>query len=217
MRLGSASEHDVVRNATNGSFYRFARPERGRARIRPLEHFPNGRLIPKPTDTLVSADLLVALVGPWREGMLVADPPERARAAYAAELMIRRADLVGLEAAYELLPVNGKGKQSRGSWANKLKNCRSRIENLERGLEAIDPEEEVGSAEPEIAALGLRRRDVVLLPSGWPGQITGISVAVGAAPTAMVRTRHAGDGVLLTVPVPLEVLRPWSDSRLCTL
>ena len=55
MRLGSAEPESVVKNVGNGSFYRFERPDRGRARIRPLELFPNGRLIAKPADTLVDA------------------------------------------------------------------------------------------------------------------------------------------------------------------
>lgn len=209
MRLGSATDGDVVQNVNNGSFYRFERVERGKARIRPLERFPNGRLLPKPVDTLVDAGLTVARVGPWHEGMAVEGKPTHARPHYEAELRITLGKLAILEAEYELLPVGGTGKQSRGSHMNKLNNARARIETLSLGLADPDGAEVERAAPPELDPR-FRRRDVVLLPSGQPGQITGFR-KVGASRYATVRTRTVDCGV------PVEVLRPWSDSQLCTL
>ena len=213
MRLRSAEPESVVKNVGNGSFYRFERPDRGRARIRPLELFPNGRLIAKPADTLVDAALEVLLVGPWRDGMVVEGSPAHARARYEAELAARLIELVELEDVYDSLPVNGTGRQSRGSWANKVSNCRRRIADIRAGLEDLG-EVEAQSVEPEAVALDLRARDVVLLPSGAPGLILR-TYATSRGRYAKVRAR--GAAALVEAPVPLAVLRPWSDSRLCTL
>lgn len=216
MRLDQAEPESVVKNAGNGSFYRFGRPDRGRARIRPLELFPNGRLIAKPADTLVDASLDVLMVGPWREGMLVEGSPTRSRERYEAELEARLVDLAELEAAYEKLPVNGVGHQSRGSWANKVVSCRRRIEAIRLGLEDLGAVERQ-AAEAEATGPGLGARDVVLLPSGMPGLVLR-TYATSGGRYARVRARveHPRPGVL-ELPVPLELLRPWGDRQLCTL
>lgn len=213
MRLGSAGEDDVVRNTNNGSFYRFARLEKSRARIRPLEHFPNGCLIPKPTDTLVDSDLMVALIGPWHDGMVVEGNPTHGRVHYETELTEQIEKLVGLEIAYEALPVGGVGKQSRGSWANKLKNTRMRIEVLEAGLAEHETEVRIEKPMDEVILPRLALRDVVQLPSGLPAQILDFS-KVGVVPYARVRTRSQMG--VLEGSMPLSVLRPWAMAHLCT-
>jgi hypothetical protein len=215
MKLGSATDGDVVQNVSNRSFYRFARLERSRARIRPLEHFPNGRLIPKPTDTLVDADLVVALVGPWSEGMVVEGSPTHQRPHYEKELQERVELLSHLEAAYEALPRGGTGRQSRGSWANKVNNCRARVATLQAGLEELDEGTRVQKAAKEKAPPVLALRDLVQLPSGRPGLILSFE-RVGGIRYAHVRTRLPATGQMVA-PVPIGVLRPWSDSQLCTL
>jgi hypothetical protein len=223
MRLGGASQDDVVQNTGNRSFYRFERLERGRARIRPLELFPNGRLMPKPTDTLVDADLVVALVGPWAESMVVEGAPTHGRAHYEKELQERVELLSSLEADYDLLPKNGVGRQSRGSWANKVKNCKARIETLQAGLAEPEAGAEIRRAAREDGPADLGLRDLVQLPSGRPGLILGFEV-VGRVRYATVRCRareQAADDfdaamALLEAPVPVDVLRPWSTSALCT-
>lgn len=216
MRLGTAEDGDVVRNVSNGSFYRFGRLERGRARIRPLEHFPNGRLIPKPMDTLVDAGLTVQAVGPWHDGMAV-EGPTRPRLRYESELTDLRGRLIELEAGYAELPVNGTGRLSRGSWMNKIKNARARIATVEAGLA---PTEALAEAVVQDAAgPAIRARDVVLLPSGRLGLVMSTN-GRGAVPSARVRVRN-GTGAqasLFEIPgVPLAVLRPLLDAQLCTL
>lgn len=214
MRLSSATENDVVRNTNNGSFYRFARPERSRARIRPLELFPNGRLIPKSTDTLVDSDLDVALVGPWHDTMVVEGRPSHTRVHYESELSRQVEYLAVLEIGYDELPVNGTGKLSRGSWANKIKNCRARIEMLTAGLADPDGRVQIERAELEHRMPDLEVQDVVLLPAGRPGLILD-TMLVGTAQYATVQTRLGN--TVLRAPVPMEVLRPWAHSHLCSI
>jgi hypothetical protein len=209
MRLSAASEGQVVRNTGNGSFYRFEREERSRARIRPLEHFPNGRLIPKTTDTLVPPDIEVVVIGFWREEMVVEGGPVHTRSHYEDELREREATLIWLEAEYEKLPVNGTGKQSRGSWANKVKNCRARIAVLHAGLGETDGQQ-IDAVQPEAQGSNLTPRDLVQLPSGHPALILALD-----AGNAMVRTRHGSSR--LVAPIPIDCLRPWASAYLATI
>jgi hypothetical protein len=216
MRLSAATPNDVVKNARNGSFYRYEGPINGRARIYPMELFPNGRLMPKPTPTNVDADLEVQLVGQWREGMAVEGRPKHGRKHYEDELAEAVEYLAFLEVEYEGLPASGTGKLSRGSWANKLKNTRGRIETLRAGLAAPDGSVEIERADDLPALPDLSRMDVVLLPSGRAGLVLDFS-QVGASHYATVRTRCVTGGDLLSMPVPCEVLRPWRDAHLCTV
>jgi hypothetical protein len=211
MKLSAASEGQVVRNARNGSFYRYERPERGRVRIQPLELFPNGMLIAKPTPTVVDADLEVALVGDWHEGMRAEGKPSHGREAYERELAACEAELVELLAAYELLPVNGTGKQSRGSWSNKIKNHRSRVEVLKLGLSEPDEDEVRAQSAVEKQAPAFRAHDLALLPSGRAGEVLG--VRMGTATVRVLWSKLPG----LQAQVPLEVLRPWSQAHVCTV
>jgi hypothetical protein len=214
MKLSDASEHDVVRNTSNGSYYRYSRPEKSRARIRPLELFPNGRLIPKPTDTLVDADLEVQLVGPWHVDMVVEGAPTHSRKHYEAELVDCTEYLAFLEVEYEKLPNGGVGTLSRGSWANKLKNCRARIEALQAGLASPDGTVRIERPLTEQPLPDLTVRDVVQMPSGQPGLIVDF-MQVGASQYAKVRMRTAK--TLVEAPLPCEILRPWASARQCTL
>lgn len=215
MRLGSATDGDVLKNESNGSYYRFERLERGKARIRPLELFPNGRLLPKPVDTTVSTELAVLMVGRWAEGMRVDGRPSRPRARYEAELEARQRDLVDLRLLYEALPVNGVGKQSRGSWMNKVKNVEQRIAAIEAGLADVTGEALAAPVDEARSGAAFHARDVVLLPSGRPGLVV-IVTTHGKVPSARVRVRD-GAATLEIPGVPLEALRPYSDSQLCTL
>jgi hypothetical protein len=209
MRLLTVTEGQVVKNAANGSFYRFTRPEGARAKIRPLELFPNGRLLPKPTDTTID-DCDVVAVGGWHDPMYAEGKPKHGRQHYERELSDAVAELAVLEIAYEQLPVSGTGKQSRGSWANKLKNVRSRIEVLRLGLATPDGAAVIEHAAIEVVAPDLNLRDVVQLPSGLPALILGFR-NTGGQRYATVRTKS------VTGAVPCEVLRPWSAGRLCTV
>lgn len=210
MKLVSATQGQVVRNTNNGSHYRHDRIEKGKVRIWPLELFPTGLLIPKPTPTLVDPDIDVQVIGPWHDPMMVEGRPKHSRAVYERELAQKLADLSFLEAAYERLPTSGTGKQSRGSWANKLKNVRSRIETLQRGLgfEGEGVKREVARIESAMAALQVM--GLVQLPSGRPAKIVSMT---GLTARVVVMS----NGAPIEAPLPCSVLRPWSDSRVCTL
>jgi hypothetical protein len=208
LKLSQCTEGQVVRNANNGNHYRYERPERSRIRIRPLELFPNGILIPKPTDTHVDPDIEVQLLGDWCHGMAVEGKPTHCRATYERELAKCLLDLDTLRIAYDLLPPAGKGKESRGSWANKIKNCDGRIAVLRAGLE-----ERLDLA-PKLSIKVERRthfrhRDIVQLPSGLPAKILQIR-----GTNVTVLTRSLGETYVGTVPV--EILRPWAQARLAT-
>lgn len=209
MKLVSATQGQVVRNTNNGSHYRHDRLEKGKVRIWPLELFPTGLLIPKPTPTLVDPDIEVLVIGPWHDGMAVEGRPKHSRAVYERELLAKREELVLLEEAYDELPVGGVGRQSRGSWANKIKNCRSRIVTLEAGLgfEGQEPRE---TAKAEDLLATLKVQAMVQLPSGRPGRITAMR---GSVATVICISQ----GAPIEAPLPCEVLRPWSDARVCTL
>lgn len=208
MKLGTAEQGQVVRNVGNGSHYRFERPEKSRARIRPLELFPNGLLIPKPTDTLVDPGLEVLLIGLWQEGLTVEGKPTHGRRTYEQELERREADLIDLRAAYELLPTDGKGKLSRGSWANKIKNCEGRIAVLRQGLAEITGVAMLATVQQD--APTFRLRQLVQLPSGWPAQVERID---GGQITVFTQYK----GTAIQAVLPSEVLRSWENARVCTM
>lgn len=209
MKLSAASPGQVCRNLDNGSHYRYERPERGRVRIYPLELFPNGRLIPKPTPTIVSPDLEVLGVGFWVDDMQVEGKPDHTRATYERQLADKRSELLVLEAGFLALPASGIGKLSRGSWANKLKNCRQRIDTLEFGLAELT-EEQVQIVQADRVPSPFRRRDLIQLPSGRPGRIERM---LGVQ--AEVLTLFEGNTMVAKIPV--SALHLWSDARLATV
>lgn len=213
MKLASAKADQVVRNTNNASHYRFERLERGKARIWPLELFPNGLLISKPTPTLVESDINVAVIGMWTEDMVVEGKPSCSRRVYENELVKLELRMVELEAGYELLPAAGKGKQSRGSWKNKLNNCEARIVTLKRGLGFVDSTLMM-HAQVEDAALDLKKNDKVQMPSGRIGAVVGFQ-PMGDQTYVKVKTMLKQ--VIVTAAVPYEVLRPAHQARFCTI
>lgn len=213
VKLASAQPDQVVRHARNGSHYRFERLERGRARIWPLELFPNGLLISKPTPTLIDADIEVVLIGDWADDMVVEGKPSASRRVYENELVRLEALLIEYEQAYEALPPSGVGVQSRGSWANKVKCTRSRIEVLKRGLGFVDQSNAV-QAQVEHAAVGWSIGQFAQIPSGRIAEITGFR-AMGDQTYVTIRTRV--NGGFIEASIPNEVLRPAHFSRLCTV
>lgn len=211
MKLGEAGADQVVRNSNNGSFYRFERLENSgtRCRIYSLELFPNGRLIAKPTPTIVDASLPVDAVGPWAEGMTVDGQSARSRRAYENELVREEVRLIALDLAYLELPVSGKGPLSRGSHANKVKACKRRISVIKLGLGLNDTVPTL--AQPTVRSeQSFRVRDLVQLPSGLPGAVMGFKGEM-----AVIRTKIRG--AILEAAVPCAVLRPWECARACTV
>jgi len=209
LKLIDSTPDDVVCNAKNHSHYRFAGPEKSRARIRPLELFPNGLLIPKPTDTIVDPTIEVHRVGPWHEGMLVEGRPDHSRAKYEAELAEKQALLIELQEQYDMLPQAGTGKKSRGSWANKIKNCAARVETLQAGLAQIDQRQRERT-QVEVVSAAIQAAQLVQLPSGRPARVQAITGGM-----ALVACRYQGG--TLTTALPTEVLRPWSMARVATV
>lgn len=187
--------------------------ERGKVRIVPLELFPNGLLLEKPTPTLVEPHLEVTVIGIWTDGMVVEGRPDHSRRVYENELVQREEDLPILEAAYDALPSSGTGRTSRGSWANKVKCCRSRIGVLKRGLGFVDASFMVHA---EVAAPDIKwtAGSLVLVPSGRAALVTGFQ-PMGNTTYVKLRTRLNGIDVLSDMPP--EVLRPWDQARLATI
>lgn len=213
MKLASARQGQVVRNTRNGSFYRFEGLQQGRVRILPLELFPNRLLLEKPTPTTVNADLEVEVIGDWEDGMVVEGKPGASRGVYERELLRLEQELPELLATYEGLPKAGKGHESRGSWANKVKCCRQRIATLKRGLGFIGDSVAL-VARVEKPTIAVRAGDLVLMPSGRAAQVTAKPVVVGDQLYAPLRMMVADQA--LTAMAPVEVMRPWADARLCT-
>lgn len=187
--------------------------EAGRARIWPLELFPNGLLIAKSTPTTVDPDIDVVVLGAWRDDMVVEGKPSSSRKVYENELVKAEALLVELVEAYEALPVNGKGKESRGSWANKVKSCRMRVDTLKRGLGFIGETAKLTIRKDE-ADPGFKLEQIVQLPSGRAAQVAGFQ-PVGDQTYVRVTTRYNGEAIQAALPA--EVLRCASLARVCTV
>ena len=201
MKLREATEGLVVRNSRNGSYYRFERMEGTRCRIRPLELFPNGLLIAKPTDTIVEPDLLVDAVGEWSEEFVVADVPSHVLRRCTAELEVKREKYAELQKQAELI-----APKERGSHANKVKAVADRIATLERGLQeraTLAPVEQVVArvAELEVGSL-------VRLPSGRPALLLRLQEKDGDV-YAKIRC-HRVNGGLLETALNVVALRRWS-------
>lgn len=168
MQLSESHPGDVVRNTGNRNYYRFIGPEEDRARIRPLECFPNGLLVAKPTDTIVAADIGVERVGPWSDGLVVADGKGRSRSHYEKERGQMEAQLEVLEAEALTIPP-----KQRGSHANRVKAVRTRLVALRRGLEDLGTE----PLQIDMRAISLpafKCKQSVVMPSGNLGQFLGL-------------------------------------------
>jgi hypothetical protein len=193
VRLADAKPGQVVRNTGNKRFYRFERPEDGRSRIRPLEHFPNGLLVPKAADTTVSPDLKVVLVGPWHDHMVILGRPEKTCEQYEAEHAELQARLAGLLQIDSAIERDARGSYSKGSHANRIRAVRERIEALERGLADVTdiPVIEL-SDEPFRFTAG----QLVLLPSGRPARVTQVA---NKGKQVLCRTQAHGEQLIPTL------------------
>lgn len=191
----------VVENQSSGTFYRTtALQQKAKSRIRPLELFPTGLLIPKSTDTLVATTTLVRTICPWQEPVRVEGKPTHTRDYYESELVQRQLELQTLRIQYTELPKSGRGHFSRGSHANKILACTRRIETLYEGLGMREDPVEVIS--------NFDHGDHVLLPSGRFGVFR--------------RALQKGDAVYAEVKIaahtyqlPIELLRDTEQHRLC--
>ncbi len=199
-----------MRNCRNGSYYRYERPEKSRSRIRPLELFPNGLLIPKSADTIVEPKLEVKLVGRWTDEFFVEPTmPEKVKSAFAEELDHKRVQLAELEAQMATVDPNAHG--GRGSHANKIKAVARRVESLERGLVARPKDTAIQKGATVKTTCAFKLRDYVQLPSGLPAIVLGTegqSVQIGT------KTRT---GAVLKQPVPAQMLRPLEHRHLATV
>lgn len=212
MKLSTVQAGQVVRNTKNGSHYRFERIERGRARIFPLELFPTGLLLAKSTPTIVDGDIDVVVIGPWVEDMVVEGPPTHSRKVYEKELLREQIRLVELRAAYDELPSSGKGTLSRGSWANKVKNCAMRVDMLQRGLGFVATTTVTATVETMATPL-FDRGQLVQAPSGRIGKVMSL-MPMGDTTYATVATMFQGQRI--EANLPCEVLRDAQRSRLCS-
>lgn len=208
MRLSDANSGEVVRNLGNDNFYRYERPSEGRARIRPLELFPNGLLVAKPVDTIVSAEIVVELVGQWSEGMVVSGIKGRGRELYEQERRAVQEQLLVLEAESVLIPP-----KNRGSFANRVKAVKTRLTALEAGLEDIGTE----PIQIDMALLtlpGFKLRQVVAMPSGQPAQFLGF-LPQGQQLLATVACKI--DGSVAMLQIDPQALRPYDCRFMATV
>lgn len=208
MRLSDSHPGDVVQNIANSNFYRYERPEQDRARIRPLELFPNGLLIAKPTDTIVAAGLEVEHIGQWSEGLVIAGARGRSREVYERERERLQSQLRVLEAEAVLIPPN-----RRGSYANRLKAVRSRLEALERGLEDLGTEP-LQIDMHQLSVPAFRFKQLVVMPSGQLARFLGL-LPVEQQLLATVATKVSNHMVMLQVAP--EALRSPDCRHLATV
>lgn len=213
MRLADAQHGEVVQNTANRSFYRMEGTEQGRARIRPLEVFPNGLLLEKPTDTTVAPDLEVSSCGMWAEEFTVqTDVPRKTRRTYERELDRKQEELAMLVEEAKTIPAKG-----RGSHANKVKAAESRVGTLLRGLEER-PEGMVEEALPvRPQTKKFRMREIVQMPSGLAAMIVGYNERIDRVLEASVIARPVLDEPILCAQIPQECLRPIADRHLSTV
>jgi hypothetical protein len=201
MQLQEAGPMLVVENQSSGTFYRTTEiVQRAKSRIRPLELFPTGLLIPKSTDTLVATTTVVRQICRWQEPVRVEGKPTHTRDYYEAELVERQQELEKLQTRYAELPKSGRGHLSRGSHANKILACTRRIETLYEGL---------GMRESMTEALSpFTKGDRILLPSGMFGTFVRAHQMgdVGYAAVKVAGTEHL---------IPVELLRDAEQHRLC--
>lgn len=191
----------MVRNCRNGSYYRFERMEGTRCRIRPLELFPNGLLIAKPTDTIVEPDLQVDEVGEWSEEFVVADVPSHVLKRCKAELELKREVYSELQKEAELV-----APKARGSHANKVKAVADRIATLERGLQERATQAPVEQVVARMAELQVG--SLVRLPSGRPALLLRLEEKDGDV-YAWIRC-HRVSGGLLETALNVVCLKRWS-------
>lgn len=211
VRLADASQGDVVRNQKNGSYYRYERPDSNRTRIRPLELFPNGLLIPKSADTIVEPHLEVEYVGRWSEAFFVdTEVSEKGKRQFTEELTAKRDQLTQLEAEMATVDPNAHG--GRGSHVNKIKAVARRVESLERGLAARPKDVEVQKR----AATKLD--DVIFQPKSFAQLPSGLPAMVIANEANLVKIGCKGkDGEVIRCTVPPQTLRPLEHRHLATV
>lgn len=214
MKLGDGTHGDVVRNRRNGSYYRYEQPESLRTRIRPLELFPNGRLIPKSADTIVESTLEVDLVGRWPEdeeiGFFVDDDgAERLRQPAEAELTRKQEELTTLEA--EMLTIDPNAHGGRGSHANKIKAVARRVESLENGLAKRSKDVKLAVSLAEDAGPAWATKSIVQLPSGLPAIVLG---AIGNQVNIATKTSA---GMVINRSLDPSLLRPIEHRHLATV
>lgn len=211
VKLSEASEGDVVKNKRNGSYYRYEHPESNRTRIRPLELFPNGLLIPKSADTIVESNLEVEMMGQWSEEFYVQDESaERLKTSFRAEFVQKREILKVLEA--ELLTIDPNKHGGRGSHVNKIKAVARRVESLERGLAERSEDVQIANSSADIQSPLWEPKDFVQLPSGLPGIVIDVMdkkhVKIGIKTCA---------GKVLKQAVDPNLLRPLEYRHLATI
>lgn len=206
MQLGECVKDDVVQHVHNRKFYRYDKPEGERTRIRPLELFPNGLLVCKPTDTIIDSDLIVQWIGRWTDSLYV--PPSQGQPQSIQSLERERVlvmrELVELEA--EMLTI---APNKRGSHANKVKAKAVRLAALNTGLFRESPLDTTAIVE-ESPVVRFAQLDVVELPSGMAARYLGL-VQTGAGTLAKIKT------ATLIFHVPPEVLRLASDRWVSTV
>jgi hypothetical protein len=198
MQLAECESGDVVQNQANRNFYRYERPESDRSRIRPLELFPNGLLVAKPTDTIVEADLLVRFVARWQDPLFVQVQPGDARKRRTCEIERERkmTELAKLQAEAEVIDP-----KQRGSHANKVKAVITRLDALNRGLMEAPDNGLAVTDEPMPPRFQLKQ--VVQLPSGAAAMFMG-SVQTSLGSLATVRNAVGSFHVAPEVLAPIE-------------
>lgn len=204
MQLHDVQVGYVVQNIRNSSFYRLERIMDGRARIRPLELFPNGLLIERPFDTTVDQDLEVQKIAIWAHDMWITATGAKQPQTYTRELHKLEDTLVELN---DHLPF--VDPRERGSFINKVRATEARIDVLHRGLSDSPPAEEYVPVMAIDCAFGAG--DMVQLPSGFLARVMETS-----PPMALIRTKHKIEG-LIEQMVPVECLRPWHHRHQATV
>lgn len=208
MKLSESKTGDVVKNSANSNFYRYEAPAEDRARIRPLELFPNGLLIAKPTDTIVAADIDVEYIGTWSDGLQVSGVKGRKRELYEAERQQLILQLQVLEAEALVIEPN-----RRGSHANRVKAAQTRLAALNRGLEDLGTEPmQIDMALLKVPAFKLKQ--TVVMPSGTLARFLGLLPQDNQL-LATVMCRKEGNNMLLQVDP--AALRPYTARHMSSV
>lgn len=127
VKLKDAKVGHIVRNARNRRLYKMVGNLEGKTRIRPLEVFPNGLVVQKPTDTIVASDIEVHCIGKWDDDApIIITGVKRQREPFVRELSRVQESLSQLESKTTVT--------NKGAHAMKIMAMRARIKVLERGL-----------------------------------------------------------------------------------
>lgn len=167
MKLGDTKPDQIVKNTGNRRLYKMVENLEDRTRIRPLEIFPNGLVVQKPTDTIVASDIDVQVIGLWTDEKLIrVVGVKKQTEPFLKELATRRDKLAVLEA--EL------GVSNKGAHAMKLMAIRTRIETLERGLKPIRTKKLIQISMEAIDIVPDQVGANVRLANGSICQVTGV-------------------------------------------